>query len=744
MKKYTLLKPFINIFMLIVLLCSVNTQAAQKSSQSDELPTLTTVRIENNSLIIQGNKNFTYTLYKASDPYRATVEIPDMTPGIFTDKIVANGSVVAEVVPQQIDSPKIMTRLDIVLQSPSSLTAEYKDNTLILSVKKEEPVVLADAKNLETDMKPLVRLAAIETPAEKGTTPATSKATEINSITIKKSADTVKVIISGNGTMIPNVFPVNERIVVDIPDTALRTALPSQTMSPLKGIRAGKHKDKLRIVLDLKEKTNFDVTAIGNTIEISLIAKEAAQPQGAANADRESAVSTTAGVAPFVSEPAVTKENAPPVTEGVYTGKKISLDFQDADIIPIFRLLGDISGYNVVVNPEIKGKVTLKLINVPWDQALDIVLRTFSLSKIVDGTVIRIVPNNVVAKELEDMTKAKKAAADAGELKTKIFQINYADTKNLMSAIDKAKLLSARGSISLDERGSSLIANDVEKNLEKIGSLIRELDQEQMQARQVIIEARIVEINNDYSKDLGISWGAFFRNPPSLGDNNFFVNQTGTGTQTTTSTSTSTTTTTPVDPLVNLPAKSIAGQIGLGYINRAATFALNVQLSAMETSGNGKIISSPRIMTMNNETAKIIQGRKLQLPSTDNDGKPKLQEVPINLELEVTPRITPSGAIQMKTKIKKDEFLNLITAGSNVGVDTSQNEINTTVLINSGETLVIGGIFKQSKTDNEDGIPALSKLPLLGRLFKRTSNKDTTTELMVFLTPRVVDFTSMK
>jgi len=745
MKNYKILSPFIGILMLIALLSSAITQAAQKSSQADELLSLTAVRIENNSLIIQGNKNFTYTLYKASDPYRATVEIPDMTPGIFTDKIVANGSVVAEVVPQQIDSPRLMTRLDIVLQSPSSFTAAYKDNTLILSVKKEEPVLPAEAKSLESDMKPLVRLAAIETPAEKETAPVTSRATEINSITIKKSADTVKVIISGNGTMIPNVFPVNERIVVDIPDAALRTALPSQTMSPLKGIRAGKHKDKLRIVLDLKEKTNFDVTAIGNTIEISLIAKEAAQPQGAANADREFAASTTAGAAPFVSEPAVTKESASsPAEGGVYTGKKISLDFQDADIIPIFRLLGDISGYNVVVNPEIKGKITLKLINVPWDQALDIVLRTFSLSKITDGTVIRIVPNSVVSKELEDMAKAKKAAADAGELRTKIFQINYADTKNLMSAIDKAKLLSARGSISLDERGSSLIANDVEKNLEKIGSLIKDLDQEQMQARQVIIEARIVEINNDYSKDLGISWGAFFRNPPSLGDNNFFVNQTGTGTQTTTSTSTSTTTTTPVDPLVNLPAKNIAGQIGLGYINRAATFALNVQLSAMETSGNGKIISSPRIMTMNNETAKIVQGRKLQLPSTDNDGKPKLQEVPINLELEVTPRITPSGAIQMKTKIKKDEFLNLITAGSNVGVDTTQNEINTTVLINSGETLVIGGIFKQSKTDNEDGIPALSKLPLLGRLFKRTSNKDTTTELMIFLTPRVVDFTSMK
>ncbi len=741
MKNHIILKSFISIFVLIALLGCANTQTVQQTPQAIEAPALTSVKVNENGLIIKSNKQFTYTLYNSSDPYRVSIEIPDMGIGQFTDKIVYDGGIVTEVVPQQIDSPKLMAKIDIVLQSPSSLTPEYKDNTLILSIKKDDSVVLNETKHFEAEQKPIAKLIAAETPAEKEAAPVTAKATEINSITIKKSADTVKVIISGNGTMIPNVFPVNERIVVDIPDTALRAAIPSQTISPLKGIRAGKHKDKLRIVLDLKEKTNFDVTAISNTIEISLMSKEAVQPQrSSANGDRESAV----GASSLAAEPVAAKESVAPLTEGLYTGKKISLDFQDADIIPIFRLLGDISGYNVVINPEVKGKISLKLINVPWDQALDIILRTFSLSKVVDGSVIRIVPNTMVAKELDDMTKAKKAAADAGDLKTRIFQINFADTKNLMSSIDKAKILSPRGSMSLDERGSSLIANDVEQNLEKIGALIKELDQEQMQARQVIIEARIVEVNSDYSKELGVSWGAFFRNPPTLGDNNFFVNNTGTGTQTTSTTSTTTTTTTPVSPLVNLPAKSIAGQIGLGYINRAATFALNLQLSAMETSGNGKIISSPRIMTMNNETAKIVQGRKLQLPSTDNDGKPKLQEVPINLELQVTPRITPNGAIQMKAKIKKDEFLNLIVAGSNVGVDTSQNEIDTTVLINSGETLVIGGIFKQTNTDAEEGVPGLSKLPLLGKLFKRNSNVARTTELIIFLTPRVVDISSMK
>jgi len=271
MKKLTLLKPLIFIFMLIALLGCTNTQTVKQSSWAIDAPALTSIRVDGNSLMIQSNKQFTYTLYKASDPYRASVEIPDMSIGSFTDKIVSDSGIIAEIVPQQIDSPKRMTKIDIVLQTPSSLSPIYKDNTLILSINKEEPIVLAEPENRETDPKPLVRLVAVETPAEKEATPVTSKATEISSITVKKSADTVKVIISGNGTMIPNVFPVNERIVVDIPETTLRAAMPSQTMSPLKGIRAGKHKDKLRIVLDLKEKTNFDVTAIGNTIEISLM-----------------------------------------------------------------------------------------------------------------------------------------------------------------------------------------------------------------------------------------------------------------------------------------------------------------------------------------------------------------------------------------------------------------------------------------------------------------------------------------
>ncbi len=741
MKNHTLLKSFISIFMLITLLGCANTQAVQQSSQASDVPALTSVRVNEDSLIIQGNKEFTYTLFKASDPYRASVEIPDMNAGPFTDKIISDSGIITEVVPQQINSPRLMTKIDIVLQSPSSFTPEYKDNTLILSIKKDDPKILTEANNPEADYRPLIRLVAVETPAEKEAAPVTSKATEVNSITIKKSADTVKVIISGNGTMIPNVFPVNERIVVDIPDTALRTAIPSQTMSPLKGIRAGKHKDKLRIVLDLKEKTNFDVTAIGNTIEISLMSKEDAQPQRASiNAPKATAV----GGAPVVMEPqVVAKESAAPapITEGVYNGKKISLDFQDADIIPIFRLLGDISGYNMVVNPEVKGKITLKLINVPWDQALDIVLRTFHLAKIVDGNIIRVLPTSAVAKELDEITKTKKAESEAGDLKTKIFSVNYAELTKLKDAIDKAKLLSIRGSISLDERGSSIIINDIDAKIDKIGALIKEIDQEHMQARQVMIEAKIVEVNVNYSKELGIKWGMFWRNPTTGGTNNFIISKDGTNNMQTIDSTTGAATTT-IDPVINLPAAvgaGAGGSIGFGYIHAASNLVLNMQLSALESTKNGKVLSNPRIMTMNNAEAKITQGRTIYVPTATAD-KIEFKAIDALLSLTVKPRIAPGGAIFMDLDITKDEP-GTATAG---GVDILKNTVKTSVLVNNSDTVVIGGVFKNSETDSTDGIPGLSKLPLIGRLFRKEGNAVVTNEVLIFITPTIINFQALK
>jgi type IV pilus assembly protein PilQ len=484
----------------------------------------------------------------------------------------------------------------------------------------------------------------------------------------------------------------------------------------------------LRIVIDLQDKTNYDVTAIENSVEISLLAKEmqATRDQGpeAAQTYSNRSVQAAASTASEPAKPGQLAAGPEKLVEGEYRGKKISLDFQDADIIPIFRLLGDISGYNIVVNPAVKGNITLKLINVPWDQALDIILRTFSLAKVVDGNIIRIVPTAMVAQELDEIAKAKKSRAEAGDLKTKIFPVNYADLAKLKDMIDKAKVLSSRGSITLDERGSSLIINDLDRNLDEIELLVRQLDQEQMQARQVMIEAKIVEVSSTYTKDLGIQWGAFLAGSSENGTGVIGANGLGS-------------TLTPVTPLVNLPASQALGQIGFGLINRAGTFALDLKLSAMETLLKGKVISNPKIMTMNNQEAKITQGSTIYLANTPSGSNTvSFTAVDATLSLTVKPRIAPGGAIFMDLDITKDQ------PGPAVNGNTSilRNTAKTSVLVNNGDTVVIGGIFKNSETTTENSIPGLSKLPLIGRLlFNQENIVDDTSEILIFVTPRILE-----
>jgi type IV pilus assembly protein PilQ len=656
-----------------------------------------------------------------------------MSIGAFTSKIASNAPGITEIIPQQIESPHMAARFDIILQSPSNISPSYKNNTLVLSIAKEEPVASSAIKNAEVEEPaPAVAepVSSAEPPsndvtaAEENKQPA-SKATEIRSIELRKAGDGVKVLITGNGFIMPNVFPINERIVVDIPDVSMKAVLPEHVMAPLKNIRAGKHKDKLRIVFDLQEKTNYDVTAIGNSVEISLLGK------GMQAVDKGQEPTTAQAYSNRPAKAAEPKPTAGPeqLVEGEFTGKKISLDFQDADIVPIFRLLGDISGYNIVVNPAVKGNITLKLINVPWDQALDIMLKTFSLSKIVDGNIIRVVPTAVVSKELDEITKAKKARDESGDLKTRVFPVNYADLTKLKDMIDKAKVLSSRGSITLDERGSSLIINDLEKNLEDVDVLVRQLDRADMQARQVMIEAKIVEVTSTYTKDLGIQWGAFLAGSTDNGSGVIGGNGMGSSSN-------------PVTPLVNLPASVTTGQIGFGLINRAGTFALDLKLSAMEQLLKGKVISNPKIMTMNNQEAKITQGSTIYIANTPTGGNTvSFTAVDANLSLTVKPRIAPGGAIFMDLDITKDQPGPVL----NDNVTVLRNTAKTSVLINNGDTVVIGGIFKKSENSTDNSIPYLSKLPVLGKLlFNQENQVDDTSEILIFVTPRLMELGSLK
>ena len=411
-----------------------------------------------------------------------------------------------------------------------------------------------------------------------------------------------------------------------------------------------------------------------------------------------------------------------PFAQKEYVGEKISIDFQDVALNHVFRLISDISKYNIVVSPDVKGRFSMKLIDVPWDQALDIILRNYGLSKIMEGNVIRVAPTAVLAQEEEAIARAKESREKAGDLVTRVYPINYADVKQIKKAIDDAKILTSRGFVSVDERTTSVIIKDVDKKQGEYENLISALD---VPAPQVSINARIVEVGTNFTRELGIQWGANIQPSPQTqisgtnlsGDNGFFSG----------------------NPLsVNLPAAVGAGSggtVGIGYISASALRSLDLQLSAAESTGKGKVISNPRVITMDNQKAVIRQGKKIPYETISDQGT-KTEFVDAALELVVTPHITPEGTILMNVEVAKNEADFSNTSNNVPTIDT--NEIETQVLINDGDTLALGGIFKTNVTKDISSVPGLGQVPILGWVFKNELKKDDVTETLVFITPRII------
>lgn len=753
----------LTIFMLVISIgCAPRSSVKADATAAVEPLVLTDIRLQDNGMVIAGNKQFVYTMYKGNDPYRITVDIPDMGAGIFREKIVSDRAGITEVVPQQVDAPARSLKITIALQSPSTVTPVYKDNTLTLTVKPEEVVSPAEAGEKAAGSQLEAVLAAESAPAAavKETAPAAEPvraetaatpekpaespiayiphATEITSIEVNKAPDGARVVILGNGSMMPNVFPIDERIVIDIPGVVMNATIPTQTLSPLKGIRAGRHKEKVRLVLDLREKTKFEVTAIGKSIEVALKGKTAAPEVSAAREKtvREAVKETAAlpassprepnGLAAQLMPAQAAKEQVREISnkdlpaeigsaqERKYSGKKISLDFQDAEIGPIFRLLADVNGYNLVLDPSIKGKITIKLMNVPWDQALDIVLNTFTLGKSIDGNILWIAPQSVFNKIADEKSAAKVTQEKAEDLVQEIIRVNYATSADLTSAFTAGKLLSPRGTITQDTRMNTLIIKDTQKSIDKMKELVKVMD---VTKPQVMIEAKLVEVSTTHSQNLGIRWGGAMNvqsGPYPIGGT-FAVN---------------TPVLTPASGGTNP-----GGALGMtvGAVN---SLKVDLSLSALESISKSKTLSSPKILTMDNEAATIQQGTTFYIPTVSQAGTTSTA-VTATLSLNVTPKITPDGFVQLRV-VATDNSLQPGTAGATAVVNTKS--MTTQALVKNGETLVLGGIYRRDETTSEDGVPFLSKIPGLGWLFKTqaTTGPDVK-ELLIFITPTIVD-----
>ncbi len=429
--------------------------------------------------------------------------------------------------------------------------------------------------------------------------------------------------------------------------------------------------------------------------------------------------------------------------EQKYTGEKIALDFFDTDIKNVFRILREVSGKNFAIDKSVTGKVTLALEKpVPWDQVLDLVLKMNQLGMVHEGDIVRIAPLETIKKDEElkqakfvAEQKAKEQQKSLEELVVEYIPINYSNAKSeILPHLEKIKT-KERGNISVDERTNLVIITDVAEVVKQAKEIVKKLDRV---TPQVIIEARIVEASTNFSREIGTSWGSGIGvQPTSLISGTFGTvtdvdDRVGVGPQRGMHSFGGTY---GMNTAINFPTSSDKASIGFNFVKIAGTpLLLNAKLQAMEAQGDGKIVSAPKIVTLDNKEATIKQGLRYPYNKLDTSGNTTTVFEDVDLELKVKPHVTPDNRISMVIKIKKRDLGNIISGQQSF----TTKEAETELLINDGETFVIGGIIKTTKSSGGSGVPGLSMIPILGWLFKNDSNVDNKEELLIFITPKIV------
>jgi type IV pilus assembly protein PilQ len=416
--------------------------------------------------------------------------------------------------------------------------------------------------------------------------------------------------------------------------------------------------------------------------------------------------------------------------ESAYQGKAISLNFQDIPVRTVLQLIADFNGFNLVITDSVSGNITLRLDDVPWEQALDIILKVKGLGKRLDGNVLMIAPAAELAAKEREKLESENAVASLAPLYSEFIQVNYAKVTDIsaMLSSDKTSLLSARGAVSADNRTNTLLIKDTAAVIDAVKEMIELLD---VPVRQVVIEARMVTVDDSVGEELGIKWGV-----TAARDN---VSTSGTiagieGVDTDTSDGG-----TVSDRLnVNLPIAGPAGSIAFQVAKLANGDILDLELSALEQENKAEIIASPRITTANQQTAYIEQGTEIPYVESASSGATSVAFKKAVLSLTVTPQITPDNKVILDLEITQDSVGDTVAAGTGSAVAINTQKIGTQVLVANGETLVLGGIYQQRTSTDVTKVPLLGDIPYLGALFRSTNNQSAKSELLIFVTPRIV------
>ena len=442
----------------------------------------------------------------------------------------------------------------------------------------------------------------------------------------------------------------------------------------------------------------------------------------------------------------------PTIEERTYSGAPLSLEFQDVSVRTILEVLAQHTNTNIVASDSVSGNITLRLINVPWDQALDIILKSKNLDKRVNGNVIWVAPAAELAKQESDELKAQQEKKVLDPLRTEYIRLNYAKAENVRTLIEAGRatsdrssgntsLLTDRGTVTIDTRTNTLIVKDTAETISNIRDLISKID---IAVKQVMIEARIVSATDTFSKELGVKWGILSQGAASnrnllVGGNLSTIDSLKTYTTATNADGT----TYPVysgltaanNLSVNLGAANPAGSIAFGLLS-ISDLLLDLELSAMQADNKGEVISSPKVLTADKQTAKIMSGTQIPYQEASASGATSTSFIEAALSLEVTPNITPEGRIGLDLSIENGSptIINGATA-------VSKDSIKTNVVVDDGQTVVLGGIFKNTLGNNVTKVPFLGDLPYVDRFFKRTSKTNNKQELLIFVTPKLVNDT---
>jgi type IV pilus assembly protein PilQ len=608
---------------------------------------------------------------------------------------------------------------------------------------------------------------------------STVSSASISAVEVARTGQQTTVRIRGTGELRYQTSRLSDptRLVLDFADTRLalsKLSIPSQYL-PVRDVRIGQPKaGQSRVVIDLAKFVPFSVQAddagltisfsspaevivpaslrpVAKPVRRSLVSAKAPQmplPAWLTGKDLAFARPANGPVAPEPQNPQ--PQNPPalaqqvaaaPSSETKYTGDPISVNLKDVDLKDFFRLIHEISGLNVVLDPAVRGTVTLVLDEVPWDQGLDIVLRNNGLTKEIDGNVLRIATQDTLKREADQRRDLLKAQTDAIETVTATRVLSYAKA-DLMVATMK-KFLTARGDAYADTRSNTLIIRDIPSSIPKIDNLLRQLDRK---SQQVEVDARVVQASRTFAREIGTQLAYSF-----APGNNTFGGITTVGTSLVSRTvvppfsspafvvgTAALTPGTPVAVQMPLATNLAAGAptSGLTYLFTSPNFALDFMLTAMEARGVGKVLSEPKGVTQNNEKLTVKQGQKIPIQTTVNNTV-SITYVDAVLKLEVTPQITAEGTVFMDVTVENTQIdTGIPRIQGTPALDTQSTE--TKVLINDGGTVVIGGVVVSNQTTSVQQVPLLGSLPLIGNLFKNTTINISTQELLFFVTPRIL------